>query len=71
MLYAKMYESQERKDELRLIAGYIVKFGGMGSSDGVTLQQIMHLPLLDNELKELPIRTEEEARQILRILVDG
>lgn len=71
MLYAKMYESQERKDELRWVVAHIVQFGGMGSSDKVSIDKIMHLPLLDNEIKELPIRNIEEALQVLNKLLNG
>lgn len=70
MLYANMYGKQERKDELRWVIAHIVKFGGMGSSEGVTLDKIMHLPLLDNEIKELPIRTLEEAMGELNKLLN-
>lgn len=71
MLYAKMYESQERRDDMRWVVAHIVKFGGMGSSDNISLDKIMHLPLLDNEIKELPIRNLEEAMSVLNKLLNG
>lgn len=70
MLYAKMYERQEKKDDLRNVIAHIVKFGGMGTSESITMDKVMHLPLLDNELKELPIRTQEEALAILNKLIN-
>ncbi|NGM61679.1 hypothetical protein G5B30_07080 [Sphingobacterium sp. SGG-5] len=71
MLYAKMLEEQERKNDFRLLLGYIVKFGGMGVNDNITLESIMHLPLIDNEYKELPIRSVEEAMDVLNKLIYG
>ena len=66
-----MYEEQERKNDLRWVVAHIVKFGGMGSSDNVSLDKIMNLPLLDNEIKELPIRSYEEAILVLDKLING
>ncbi len=70
MFYAKMYERQEKKDDLRTVIAYIIKCGGMGTSETITADKIMHLPLLDNEIKELPIRSEEEALAVLNKLIN-
>lgn len=66
-----MFEDQERKDEIRLIAGYIINFAGMGVTQSIGVEKIMQLPLLDNEYKELPIKSLEEAIEILNKLVNG
>ena len=66
-----MYRDQERKAELRLVIGYIAKFGGMGSDSNINLPSLMELPLIDMDVKELPVRNKEEALEILQQLLNG
>lgn len=71
MFYAKMYAEEKQKQDFRLLLGYIASYAGMGSSSPVNIQTLYPTPLYDNVYKEKPIKTIEEAMEILNILVNG
>jgi len=55
----------EKQDFLRAIRSDIINFGGMGTKKMITPQELMPLPLLDNEHLILPIRNIAEALKLL------
>lgn len=55
----------------RMIMTYIKAYGGMGSSDPVTPQGEWPIPWLDDVDKIVPITTGEEAKELLKQMLDG
>ena len=55
----------EKQDFLRTIRSDIINFGGMGTKKMYTPQELMPLPLIDNEHIILPIRSIAEALKLL------
>jgi len=55
----------EKQDFLRTIRSDIINFGGMGVKKHVSPQDLMPLPLIDNDNIILPIRNVAEALKLL------
>ena len=55
----------EQQDMLRAVRSDIINFGGMGVKKMITPQELMPLPLIDNEHIILPIRSVAEALKLL------
>jgi len=55
----------EKLEFLRMIRSDIINFSGMGVKKMTTPQELMPLPIIDNEHIVLPIRSIEEALKLL------
>jgi len=70
MLINRSYQDSERLLELRQLGSWIVN-GYQGLSKAVQPNELMKLPLIDNVGVVLPIRTREEAIELLKEIVGG
>jgi len=70
MLINRSYQDSERLLELRQLGSWIVN-GYQGLSKAVQPNELMKLPLIDNVGIVLPIRTREEAIELLKEIVGG
>lgn len=55
----------ERQAEIRQIESAILNFAGFGRETIIQPQELRLIPLLDNENKELPIRTRKRALELI------
>lgn len=65
MEVAQFEKKCETQDLIRSLRSDIINFGGMGVKKMVTPQELMPLPLIDNEYIVLPIRSVDEALKLL------
>lgn len=70
MLINRSYQDSERLLELRQLGSWIVN-GYQGLSKAVQPNELMKLPLIDNVGIVLPIRTREEAIELLKEIIGG
>ena len=70
MLINRSYQDSERLLELRQLGTWIVN-GYQGLERAVNPQDLMKLPLIDNAGIVLPIRTREEAIELIREMLEG
>src|SRR5690606_39984744 len=70
MLINRSYQDSERLVELRQLGTWIVN-GYQGLERAVNPQDLMKLPLIDNAGIVLPIRTREEAIELIREMLEG
>jgi len=66
MELAMMEKKSEEQAMLRLIRSDIIHFAGMGASKRYSDQEIMSIPIIDNQNIILPIRTVKEAVALLK-----
>ena len=65
-----MREAREL-DRLRRLQATVMTFAGMGSSKLINPKDILSIPILDNENIIMPIRTREQALQMIDTYIKG
>lgn len=63
---AMMLKQAEQLSTIRLIRSDIIHFAGMGASKRYSDQEIMSIPIVDNQNIILPIKTVKEAVALLK-----
>jgi len=61
-----MLKQAEQLSTIRLIRSDIIHFAGMGASKRYSDQEIMSIPIVDNQNIILPIKTVKEAVALLK-----
>lgn len=66
MELAMLHKHSEELATIRLLRSDIVHFAGMGASKRYSDQEIMLIPIVDNQNIILPIKTVKEAVALLK-----
>jgi len=66
MELAMLHKHSEQLATIRLLRSDIVHFAGMGASKRYSDQEIMSIPIVDNQNIILPIKTVKEAVALLK-----
>lgn len=61
-----LHKHSEQLATIRLLRSDIVHFAGMGASKRYSDQEIMSIPIVDNQNIILPIKTVKEAVALLK-----
>lgn len=54
---------------IRKVCTYILNYGGMGTKEFITPQKHWSIPIIDNDISEMPIRTRDEAIRLLKEII--
>ena len=68
---AQQYKYTQNKDDFRQLETTIINFGGMGSTEPLSPSKWKYLGLIDTDEVILPIRSDKEAMEVFKEVIES